>query len=333
MTPTITPEQREALRSALEDEQLYSVLAEVISAKAVEKLEEKQARSRTFYLTLAAVVLSLLSAGLTLVVNEVLNARIADEVESAINSQFGALEFAPRIGAINADVRRIDASESVDLDEVTRIVDQIEALYERFASSRALATGLTEEKVIEYRNDLTYAIETMMKILTDIGNDTLVFRMSEIAPVITERSAIITQTLLQTYGRKLIAAPAGAAAWTESNGARVATFEKYRTYALRAEKQGYPELFIAFELLTRHMAKRPRAEIEQLAGRIEDLNEVDHDAFMQIMTSLATEGFKIEPDQETRLVAKRVREFLAEYADAADTLKDILESLPPLRAN
>ena len=49
--------------------------------------------------------------------------------------------------------------------------------------------------------------------------------------------------------------------------------------------------------------------------------------------SLATEDFKIEPDNETRLVAERVREFLTGYADAAVTLKTILASLDPLPTN
>ena len=113
---------------------------------------------------------------------------------------------------------------------MTGIVDRIEALYERFASRRALAAGQPEEKVIEYRNDLTYAIETMMANLAAIGNESLVLRLADIAPDVAEKSGLFMQTLVQTYGRDLIAAPAGAAAWTESNGARVATFKKYRTY-------------------------------------------------------------------------------------------------------
>ncbi len=337
MTPTITPELRETLRSALEDEQLYTVLAEVISAKTLDKFEEKRARNRNFLLALGAVAVSLYSAGLSLVVNELLDARISRNVEIAISSQFQAqfqkVNFATRVGNLTAKVREIDASTSVNLDEMKKVIDQIEALYGGNASREAVESGLPLPEVIANRNDLTYAIETMTSNLAAIDNDSLVLRLAEIAPDVAENSGVITQTLVQTYGRDLIAAPAGAAAWTEANGARVETFEKYRTYALRAEKQSYPELFIAFELLTRHMANRPRAEIEQLAGRIEDLNEVDHPAFMKIMISLATEDFKIEPDSETRLVAERVRDFLAAYADAAVTLKTILESLPPLRAN
>jgi len=135
---------------------------------------------------------------------------------------------------------------------------------------------------------------------------------------------------VQYYGRDLIAAPAGAAAWTESDGARVETYKTYRTYALRAERQGYPEQYIAFELLTRHLAGHPRTEIEQLAHRVDDLNEDDHAAFKNLMVSLATQTYKFEPDSETLLVAQRVRAFLSEYADASEMLKAILASLPPL---
>lgn len=356
MTNAITPEQRETLRSALENEHIYTVLAEVISAKAVEKYEEKHARNRNFYLTLGAVALGLLGAVTTIVVDELLDARVArsvktaiisqsaaadkslDErialgVEGAIKTRFQKVDFASRLAPLNSDVRRIDASPGFAIDEAEKIIDQIEALYGGHASREAVESGVPLPDVIANRNDLTFAIETMISNLAAIGDDTLVLRLSEIAPDVTEKSGTVTEVLVQTYGRDLLAAPAGAAAWTEGDGARVATFEKYRTYALRAEKQGFPELFIAFELLIRHMANRPRAEIEQLAGRIEDLNQVDHRGFMQIMDTLATQGFKIAPDSETRLIAERVRDFLAAYADASDTLKAILASLAPLPAN
>jgi hypothetical protein len=296
----------------------------------VEKFKERHGRNRSLYLTFGAIAFSLLSAGLTIVLDELLDARVARKVEAAINSQLGSLDFVSRLGLLNADVRRIDASESVDLDEMTRIVDQIEALYQRFASSGALGEGLSERKMIEYRNDLTYAIQTMTLDLSAIGNYALVIRLSEIAPEITEKSGPVAESLVQTYGRDLIAAPA---AWTQKNGARVETFKSYRTYALRAEKQGFPELCIAFELLTRSMASRPRSEIEELARRIEDLNEADRGAFVQLMTSLATQEFKYEPDSETRLVAKRVRAFLTAYSSTSETLAGILASLPPLAAN
>jgi len=87
MTDSITPEQQSALRSAHEDGQIYTALAEAISAKVVENFEERHGRNRSLYLTFGAIAFSLLSAGLTIVIDELLDARVARKVESAIKSQ------------------------------------------------------------------------------------------------------------------------------------------------------------------------------------------------------------------------------------------------------
>ena len=66
MTDAITLEQREALRSAHEDGQLYAALSDAISAKAVEKFEEKHARNRTFFVSMIVAALGIFGGGLPL---------------------------------------------------------------------------------------------------------------------------------------------------------------------------------------------------------------------------------------------------------------------------
>lgn len=158
----------------------------------------------------------------------------------------------------------------------------------------------------------------------------LVFRLAELAPEISDDSDIVTQTLIQSLGRELIGAPGGADTWSSPDGINYPMYQQYKLFANRANATGYPELYLAFEMILRDMSGEDKSVIVDLIHTAEDLEGTDRANFESLMYDLSYGRFTIDPDAESARISQKVKEFIDKYSDETDIFPRIDSEDTPL---
>jgi len=86
-------------------------------------------------------------------------------------------------------------------------------------------------------------------------------------------------------------------------------------------------MFLAFELIVRHVDERPRDEIVELIRDAETLNIVDKANFVRLMVAHASGGFvaSMELDAADERLVKHYTEFIVQYQNESDLIMEIGE--------
>ena len=112
-------------------------------------------------------------------------------------------------------------------------------------------------------------------------------------------------TMVQGQGARLLDAAGAPRSWLDAAGPMRETYDTYRQYANRISAVGYPEVYVAFELLLRYMEERPQRELAALFEDADNLNDQDTERFIRFMILMAE-------DPRQRL-SERTREFICEF--------------------
>lgn len=307
------------LRTALDSEVLYVALSRSITASAIDKFEERHRNNRTLYITLAAAIASFVLAVGGFAVDAFIGLRVDQKVATAKSELETKYEFPSKVAALNTEIFLMDQNDGLNSRDLDRLIQSARRLYIQAASSKAVENGLTLEEIDDNRRFITFSIETLIENSVAAGLGERARQIEEFAPEVAETSNSILQSLVQSYGRDLLADPAAPGSWLREDGDLRQIYKRYKALALRAKDNGYPELYLFFELLLRHVEQRPEEEMQTLLDRIEVLNQTDRNFFMQLMTRLANGEYKREPDNESRHVAGIVRDFLEKYKDDDET--------------
>ena len=311
-----------------ENPQVYSMLIAAVSREVMVWLEDTRSRRLTALLASGSIVVAVLLAIGGFLINQLLQGLVDTAVDDAIEANQEANRasdiFQSRVAALNFRALRLDEAEGFSQEDADDLVQSVESLYES-------GIGNTDDNVdrdVRLRNiaDLTFAVETIANSFAQADRDDLISQITDVAPDVTERSAVMTQLIVQVRGRNLIGIAGGANAWTTGTDRELYT--EYRDYAERARQTGFPELYLVFELITRHMQGRPNAEVRELVADVADLNEVDQNAFEQLMRSLVDGSFVRSPTAASRRIQARTREFLEDYETESLIFGLILATVP-----
>lgn len=217
-----------------------------------------------------------------------------------------AYRFDADVTALNFRMQNLDQSPSFSSKEAEEIISQIMLLVSR-----------ADEQ--EFRK-LEFALETAVSNFAAADRLDLVFELEDIASDWFQNSVVVIQTMVQMLGLKLLGDSGPSSSWTETTGSNFGIYEDYRIYTNRARLNGYPELYLLYEMLLEDIKKQPKEMIENLIEDANNLNEADTGNFIRLMTALATERFTNESTSESRRAAKRVRVFLCKYGDQGNLL-------------
>lgn len=256
-------------------------------------------------------------------INELLIFRVREAVDRAIQDNVARATFLAEVAALNFLSLSLDQRPSFSEDEARELIDTLATLNGVYIN----APGITPATQQEFRDKLRFSVETIARNFAAADRRDLVAQVEKSVPLIAERSAALTEIIVQDLGRELVGAAGGADAWRDLSGDLVGTYERYAAYAQRARDTGFPELYLAFELVMRYMAGRPDEEIRELAADISSLNDLDRQAFEALMKHIATGDFIQSPDAASKRVEGRFRSFLEEHRGAHPLLQSIHEDL------
>ena len=306
----------------------YNLLRAAVLSDVMKWLEEDRARRRTASLTVASITTVALVAIAGVIVNELLVFNVERTVNQVISENLSSVTFQSRVAALNFRAVALDQADGFSVAEANVIVQSIESLYETGIGdieddNNRIPSDVRSQNIA----DLMFAVETAVESFAAADRNDLVAQIRNVAPAVSERSSVMTQIMVHMTGRNLIGLAGGADSWRDRAGIEQGIYQEYEQYAARARETGFPELFLVFELIIRHMEGRPDEEIRQLAAEVVDLNEVDRDAFITVMTSLVQGAFIDAPTAASERVMARTREFLETYRDSSSILESILLSV------
>ena len=313
-----------------ENPQVYSMLIAAVAREVMVWLEDNRARRRATFLASGSIAVAVLLAIGSFLINQLLLGQVQTAVDGAIEDNRASVIFQSRVAALNFRALRLDQAESFSQEDADDLIQSVESLYESGIGN----TDDSTDADVRLQNilDLTFAVETIADSFAQADRDDLISRITDVAPDVTERSTVMTQLIVQVQGRNLIGTAGGADVWVDAAGAERELYAEYKEYAERARQTGFPELYLVFELIMRHMEGRPDEEMRQLIADVADLNEVDREGFERLMRSLVDGSFIRSPTAASRRIQARTREFLEDYEAVSPILGFILTTVADAEA-
>ena len=310
------------------------MLIAAVAREVMVWLEESRARRRAALLASGSIAVAVLLAIGSFLINQLLLGQVQTAVDGAIEDNLASVTFQSRVAALNFRALRLDQAEGFSQEDADDLIQSVESLYESGVGSIDDNTDGNTDLDVRLENilNLTFAVETIADSFAQADRDDLISRITDAAPDITERSTVMTQLIVQMMGRNLIATAGGTDAWVDATGAEQELYTEYKEYAERARQTGFPELYLVFELITRHMEGRPDVEMRQLIADVADLNEVDREGFERLMRSLVDGSFIRSPTAASRRIQARTREFLEDYGAVGPVLGFVLATVADAEA-
>lgn len=256
-------------------------------------------------LTVLAVVVTA-GAGFTL------KLYVEATANEAVAESFEDVRFETEVAALNFRLLSLDDAIGFTTEEAEAIIREIGSLVARGGEQ-----GLSK---------LEFAFDTAVANFASAKRLDLVLRLKEKAPSLFQNSDVVVQTMLQAQGFALLADAGAPNSWMETTGSLRETYNSYREYADRARISGFPELYLLYEMLLRHVEDQDGSEekVKKLIDDSDSLNEADAEQFIKVMVALATEQTVIDSTAESKRVAAHVADFLCKYEDAGTHVANVV---------
>ena len=302
---------------AVDSENVYPLLVGSISHEVNLLADERWNKFRANFISLVSIVTLLLTVVGSFLVNELLEIRVRNQVELSIKeslqSTLDEVEIEARFSSLSTIASQINQSNGFSNDEAQLAISQFRGLSNQIK-------GSDPEKLEERNRLLERPFDQLIRSFAAAGRNDFISTLAEHSPEMARNSDVVTQTLVQQFGRELIAAPGGASSWLDPKGPNAQLFAEYRNYANRAKETRFPELYLAYESILRFMEGKSKNEVGELLARASDLNDQDKSNFVRNLQALADGSFKVTQDSETAAVKKIVSDFVKEYQDGSDLL-------------
>lgn len=246
-------------------------------------------------------------------VNEVVEGVTAIAIENAVETAredvASAVQFEAQVASLNFRVLSLlELADSFATQDANSIINDVEALYSRRSDP-------------EGHEQLRFAVETAAKNFIQANRLDLAVRLEDVAPEVVKTSTLFLEVMIQAQGQQLLGDAGAPRSWGDPLGLKAA-YDSYRAYASKAELTGYPELYLAYEMLLGYVANRPEEEIKELIVDTSNLNDVDAANFVAVVVNLATVRSGVP---RTKRIAARVKEFLCTFRDQGGLLLAVRE--------
>ena len=305
-----------------------SMSIQLASHKAADILREERRRGRLTLIGLSSAVAIILIALGGFLVNELLDVRVSKRVQSTIHEELSDVNFKMDLIVFRADYE--EAFKNVGIEGVSESsLESAFAEAERLVETYVMEPDLPVHESSERERAILPDLEKIIDIAASVDRSDLVNDFYNLSPKLLEKIDVMIQTLVQHFGRQLIGRAGAPRVWYDRVRAHASTEEylRYSRLAERARDTGYPEMFLAFELIVRHVDERPRDEIVELIRDAETLNIVDKANFVRLMVAHASGGFvaSMELDAADERLVKHYTEFIVQYQNESDLIMQIGE--------
>ena len=327
--------------AVIENEQIYRAFENSIVQGVNERLDEQFARRRNIYISAATIIIAVITAVggyvgnlvIELQVNIQVQKQVQKEIERATAQIVQEAEFLLRAATLEIQLREMDDADSVDRDELKGAIDEFDDLYSRFVKPGLSDKGQNGVDPLEVlriartrEGQLADSFDFLVKILGALDHIEDIERLREIAPGLALKSDTTLQVLARSYGRQVVGAPGAPGSWGEG-GPYHEIFRGYRDWSDRARQSNYPELFYLFEGIIWSLEGRSAADIEEILRDIDGLNDEDGENYEDLLIELANQEFVRERSEFSGRIAKRVRNFIAAYADNSTRVAKVAEKI------
>ena len=297
------------VKSILDNEQVFQLFMAAVDERVTTRLQARFDVFRNWLsvvLTLLAVVIPAVGGFVYSYVVENITKEAARE---AVDRAIGDARFDSQTSALNFRVLSIDVADAFSNEDAEVIMSEIASLYSQHADT-------------ESRDRLRFAVETAAKNFAQANRPDFVSRLEGIAPEVfqTSANATVSQIMTQILGNRLLAHAGAPRSWADAESPMRNVYVNYQRHAARAYETGYPELYLAYELLLAFVEERPRDEISNLIRDTATLNDQDSENFVNLITSLAAGDLDIAGSER---VARRTGEFLCQFGDKSVLLTEI----------
>ena len=331
LSPNPNDQDNDARGAEASPQSLHSIGIQLASLKAADILREERRRGMLTFFGLSSAAAIILVALGGFLVNEVLDVRVNERVRGTIHEELSDVNFKIDLFVFRAEYE--DAFEHMESDGVVS-GERLERAFEeaeRLVETYILDPDLSAEETRGREQAILHDLEKLIDISASVDRKDLINDFHNLSPKLLEKSDLIIQTLVQHYGRQLIGRAGAPRVWYDRIRTRVATeeYQRYSELAERARDTGYPEVFLAFELVIRYIEERPRDEITSLIDDAETLNEEDKLNFIRLMLAHASGAFvaSAEPGAANVRVVRHYVEFIDAYQDYSELIAKIDEML------
>ena len=227
------------------------------------------------------------------------------------NAGMDTSQFDTRVANLNFRVLRIDTAEGFSNEDAEAIIVEIKSLH-------------SQQPDIESRNKLRFAIETAATSFVRANRPDFVYRLEELEPAIFQTNGSILQLMVQVLGNRLLADVDTPQSWKRVEGRMKKTYENYQKYADRAKINGYPEIYLAYEMLLRFVEEEGQDEIIlKLIDDLSTLNDQDAENFDGLMMVLLNEDSDFPGGKR---IANQVKDFLCRFKEQSPLLFNVFNA-------
>ena len=309
-------EHGEPLADVPSDDELI-LRIELAASRALENLREARRRQWLGLIGISSTIVLILGSISGFLINELLDLRVRERVEAVIDQELVDTRF-------NMELARLTLSSTelklqledfgVEKDDLERMRNDLEAVVKSYLRDSNVDPKPQQDR----ERAIVPLLADLIEISAGTGADQYVDEIYNLAPDILKDSDSVTQTMVQHIGRELIGNAGAPRNWRSVDGEFTEKYKLYKTFSERARVTGYPELYLAFEMVVRYMDGVTAAEIEDLIDDAKTLNEVDRQQFVRLMVVHADGQFAHVENASVTRVEEKFSAFLNEYEDFKD---------------
>lgn len=304
-----------------EDERTRNLIVDATCHEVLKYLEERQARRRVSTITVYGILVSLAIGIGGFLINELLVVRVKSEVSKVVENTILSVKISGEIVRLSnqvAESTRKRLSPSI----ARRMVKNLELISEYIESP---ALNAEERKRAE--EEIAPIVESAALKLAEVNQIELLEVVENKFRKYFKNSGRITQTMVQVRGRQLIGQAGAPRNWFDSRNNPSRIYSSYQAYVNRAGKTEYAEMYLAFEMIVRHMLKRPDEELMELIDDAKSLQNRDRRFFVHLMVKHARNEIAAKKTSKTDRIAKNFKEFLKKFSTKDKFMKNIFSQV------
>ena len=318
--PQPTPDGNPQLSDIVGD-QLYPLLVAAIAKDVHERVDARESRSRSQFISLASIALGIVLAVGGFVANEWLGWRTDQAVAEAVERSLGPALFQVEAAKLQLDVFNW-SREPPSEDAANGVVRQLEDLYRRGvvqqqSNESAAASGSGVQAGIDA---LAPAVNALVLHFANTDQPTQVLAVERAAPKVVQANPDNAAFLVVALGDHLLEDAGAPGTWdTTLQG----EFEKFGQYLGQAKRSAYPEFGLLYELLTGFVRGAPEQHLRGLLDDVDALAPPDAMSLIYRANNIFERPNDSPATPATKRAAAWVRQLLDAHASDSEVLSQI----------
>ncbi len=317
--PQPTPDGNPQLSDIVGD-QLYPLLVAAIAKDVHERVDARESRSRSQFISLASIALGIVLAVGGFVANEWLDWRTDQAVAKAVERSFGSMLL--RVELAELQLKAVNQEGWAREQAAKGFVRQLEDLYRRGvvqqqSNESAAASGSGVQAGIDA---LAPAVNALLLHFANADEPTQVLAVERAAPKVVQANPDNAAFLVVALGDHLLEDAGAPGTWdTTLQG----EFEKFGQYLGQAKRSAYPEFGLLYELLTGFVRGAPEQHLRGLLDDVDALALRDAMSLIRRANNIFERSNDFPATPATKRAAAWVRQLLDAHASDSEVLSQI----------